>query len=179
MKELKDAELGEIRMDKKQTYFVHLLYIFLFSIFPINGQQTIRDSIIYVNNTKVLRLIETYVGEPFPLDEFSSNYMETYDHRISDRPIAPVPPTLVDTFVYDIWQRISIDLKIDISYSDVFLLLINDALDVYNQKDWREIAGYRPWTHWNFIRSISSEDRKILAKEILVYILNFGVISVK
>jgi hypothetical protein len=140
----------------------------------ISEQQTIRDSIIYVNNTKVLKMIETYICEPYPIDK--NTKMEPYDYRILDRPITdPVPPTLVDTFICDVWQRIKMDLGFNIPHTDLHLRLIIDAIDIYNKNDWQKIAGYRPWTHWNFVKSLSHGDKNILANEILNYIIRFGI----
>ena len=52
---------------------------------------------------------------------------------------------------------------------------VKQALNVYVERDWNNIAGYRPWTHLNFVRSLSPQDREILAKEVVKYMEANGV----
>ena len=124
---------------------------------------------------KVLILIEKYTCKPYPKSEY--NEKETYDYRIESG--NKNPSTLIDTFICDIWQRIDMDLKYNILPENVTLEIINDAFEIYNKKDWNHIAGYRPWTHWNFINSLTPADKQILANETLQYIVKYGIRDVE
>ena len=119
----------------------------------------------------VLPLIEKYKAPPFPKSSYIDR--ETYDYRIQSR--RPVPPSLTDVFVCDIWQRVTRELKLTITPHDVSEEVVKQAMNVYLEKDWSDIAGYRPWTHWNFIRSLKAPQRNELAKEIAAYINKYGV----
>ena len=124
-----------------------------------------------VSNAQILAKIETYNCAPYPQSE--DDEKETYYYRISDG--KPVPPTLTDVFICDIWQRIHKDLHLDITASEINEAKVNSAFTVYLTTDWAEIAGYRPWTHWNFIRSLSVEERKVLSTEVVAYVLKNGI----
>ena len=116
----------------------------------------------------ILPTIETYKAPAIPKDK------ETYDHRKSGN--KPVPPTLTDTFICDIWQRMNMDLNLQgITKNHVSEDNVKQALNVYVERDWNNIAGYRPWTHLNFVRSLSPQDREILAKEVVKYMEANGV----
>jgi len=119
----------------------------------------------------VLSRIETYKAPPYPKN--ASADREPYDSRIRDR--NPVPATLPDVLVCDIWQRITKDLKLNVSPKEVSEETISQAINIYLKRDWRSLAGYRPWTHWNFIRGLDAAQRDQLAKEITEYIEKNGV----
>jgi hypothetical protein len=116
-------------------------------------------------------LIEKYKAPPYPRDQYLDR--ETYDYRISSR--RPVPATLTDVFICDVWQRVDMDLKSKVSPQDVSEDLIKQALNVYLEKNHEDIAGYRPWTHWNFIRSLKQAQRDLLVREVTDYIKKNGV----
>jgi hypothetical protein len=124
---------------------------------------------------QVLPLIEKFKAPPHPKSTYIDR--ETYDYRIMYK--SPVPPTLTDAFICDIWQRITLDLKLTLSPQDVSEQNIKDAMNIYLNKDWNDIAGYRPWTHWNFIRRLKEPQRDLLAKEVVAYINKNGVRDVK
>ncbi|MFL6274197.1 MAG: hypothetical protein ACJ74G_03225 [Blastocatellia bacterium] len=119
----------------------------------------------------VLSRIETYKAPPYPKN--ASDDREPYDYRIRDR--NPVPATLPDVLVCDIWQRITKDLKLKVSPKEVSEERISQAMNIYLTRNWRSLAGYRPWTHWNFIRGLNVAEREALAKEITEYIKKNGV----
>jgi hypothetical protein len=119
----------------------------------------------------VLSRIETYKSPPYPKN--ASNDRELYDYRIRDR--NPVPATLPDVLACDIWQRITKDLKLKVSPKEVSEETISQAMNIYLTRNWRSLAGYRPWTHWNFIRGLNVAEREALAKEITEYIKKNGV----
>ena len=121
----------------------------------------------------ILSTIETYKAPAAPEGKLIGG-KETYDHRKSYN--KTVPPTLTDTFIADIWQRMNMDLKLQgITKNRVSEDNVKQALNVYLERDSRNIAGYRPWTHWNFIRSLSPQDRETLAKEVVKYMEVNGV----
>lgn len=123
----------------------------------------------------ILPRIEKYKAPPYPKSVYLSG--ETYDYRIKSR--SPLPPTLTDIFVCDIWQRVTMDLKLKITPEQVSEEVIKQAFDVYLTRKWDDIAGYRPWTYWNFIRSLKEPQRDSLAKELVEYISKNGVRDVK
>lgn len=121
--------------------------------------------------TNILPLIERYKAPPHPKSLYIDR--ETYDYRIGSH--RPVPPTLTDVFVCDVWQRITMELKLTIPPEEVSEEIVTRALGVYLEKDAQDIAGYRPWTHWNFIRKLKQPQREVLAKELVAYIKKNGV----
>jgi len=117
----------------------------------------------------VLKRIKTYQAPPCP-----SDLKETYEYRISSN--EPVPPTLTDTYMCDMYQRITMDLKItSITPSQVSEENILNAFNIYLTQDWVNIAGYRPWTHWNFVRSLDGSERLKLAQQTVSYMKENGV----
>lgn len=123
----------------------------------------------------VLPLIETYKAPPYPKTSFLEG--ETYYYRKKSG--EPLPPTLTDTLICDVWQRVTKDLKLTIAPKEASEEIIQKALGVYLQRKWDDIAGYRPWTHWNFIRGLKEPQRNALAKEIVAYINQKGVRDVE
>ena len=123
------------------------------------------------SSNQVLPLIEKYKAPPYPKDVYLDR--ETYDYRISSK--RPVPETLTDVLICDIWQRVTMDLKSKVTTQEVSEGIITEAIGVYLKKGWNDIAGYRPWTHWNFIRGLKAPQREALAKEITAYIGKNGV----
>jgi len=136
------------------------------------SQQSVKTS--YENVTPssedILKRIATYTPPPYP-----DGYLkETYDYRLESK--EPVPPTLTDTYICDMWQRINMDLKITgITPAQVSQENILDAFNVYMTRNWENIAGYRPWAHWNFIRSLNDSERLKLAQQTVDYMKMNGV----
>nr|AIA11602.1 Unknown Function [uncultured bacterium]AIA13051.1 Unknown Function [uncultured bacterium] len=124
---------------------------------------------------KILPLIEKYKAPPYPKSLYLTG--ETYDYRIKSR--SPLPATRTDTFVCDIWQRVTMDLKLTLTPEQVSEEVIKQAMNIYLTRKWDDIAGYRPWTHANFIKSLKAPQRDSLAKELLEYIGKNGVRDVK
>jgi hypothetical protein len=121
---------------------------------------------------------ETYQAPPFPGTKYLTN--DLYDYDIQNN--ITVPPTLTATFIYDIWQRIDMDnayawtdkptKPADVDISDILA-----AFQVYMNKGFTKIAGYRPWTDWNFVRDLSNRERYHLAVDVVAYIHANGVWS--
>jgi hypothetical protein len=123
----------------------------------------------------ILPLIEKYKAPPYPKSAFLDR--ETYDYRIRHR--RPVPATLTDVFICDIWQRVTLNLNLRLEPSEITEEVVKQALAIYMERNWNDIAGYRPWTHWNFIRRLKEPQRDSLAREIAEYIKKNGVRDVK
>lgn len=119
------------------------------------------------SSTKVLSLIEAYEAPPYPKDRWRDR--EPYDDAV--RSGLAVPPTLADAFVCDIWEQIaraqerSEQPPETVSGDDV-----KKALGMYDEEDWQDLSGDRPWTHWNFVRGLDAEQRDLLAREVAGYI---------
>jgi hypothetical protein len=124
---------------------------------------------------QILPLIEKYKAPLYPKDVFLDR--ETYDYRIKSG--RSVPATLTDVLICDVWQRITMDLKLKLSPKEVSEETIKQAMNVYLTRRWDDIAGYRPWTHWNFIRGLKEPQRDQLAKEIADYIAKNGIRDVE
>jgi hypothetical protein len=136
------------------------------------GQSTVAIDYSNVKPSKedILEMIDTYKAPPLP----EGSLHETYDFRLQYK--EPVPATLTDVFICDIWQRITMDLKIAGSRpNEVSEETILMAFNVYMTRYWETIAGYRPWTHWNFIRSLNESERVKLAKQTVNYMHSKGV----
>ena len=123
----------------------------------------------------VLPRIEKYKAPRYPPSGGIDR--ETYDYRLLYN--KPRPPTLTDVLVCDVWQRVTMDLKLKITPKEVTEEAIKQALNVYLTRRWEDIAGYRPWTHWNLVRSLKPPQRERLAKEIVEYIGKTGVRDVE
>lgn len=121
----------------------------------------------------ILEAIDAYQAPPYPRNAQLSQ--ETYGYRIDSG--APLPPTLVDTFICDLWQRVYLDLKVPQPPTECTHELIAQGMTIYLTRGWRNIAGFRPWTHWNYIRGLSDNEREKLAKEATHYILAHGVLD--
>ncbi|MHC4253839.1 MAG: hypothetical protein ACYS9X_32400 [Planctomycetota bacterium] len=116
----------------------------------------------------VLGRIESYRAPPYPASEHID--CETYDYRLRDS--SPVPPTPVDTLVFDIWRRVNTDTGAVPPPTAQDMAM---GIEVYIERDWSQIAGFRPWTHWNFIRGLTPEEKGKLAEEVACHIGQFGV----
>ncbi len=129
------------------------------------------DSIIEnIGSSKsILSNIITYSA---PSDE---SFNETYEFRASSN--KSVPPTLIDTFICDVWQRLDFDLNKNLK--NITINDIRDALAIYLNRSAYEIAGYRPWTHSCFIKSLDSDEIRVLAQEIFEYEKEYGVRNIK
>jgi hypothetical protein len=127
------------------------------------------------SSTVVLPLIEKYKAPAYPRSTYLDR--ETYDYRRSYG--RPVPATLTDVLVCDVWQRITLDLKLEVKPEQVSEDVIRHGVNIYLERGWSDIAGYRPWTHWNFIRRLKEPQRLALVKEITEYIKANGVRDVE
>src|SRR2546423_8214413 len=76
---------------------------------------------------RLLSLIEKYKAPAYPKTIYLDR--ETYDYRIASN--RPVPETLTDVFICDVWQRVEIDLKLKTTAAEVYEDIIRQALDVY------------------------------------------------
>jgi len=123
----------------------------------------------------VLSLIEKYTAPPRP--KSVSRDRESYDERRLSG--GPVPATLADVLVCDIWQRVTKDLGLSPNPKEVSQETIKQAMNIYLTKPWANISGYRPWTHWNFIHGLNESERETLARDVARYIAKNGVRDVK
>jgi len=124
----------------------------------------------------VLDRIETYKPPTFPAYTAGGQLVDrdTYDYRIKQG--KPSPPSFRDALVCDLWQRMTTDLDIKgINQHHVSEDDVRRAIGVYVEKDWQDIAGNRPWTHSNFLKSLTTSERQELAKEVVRYMDQNGV----
>jgi len=158
-----------------------LLTLFIMLLFPLSliaentdpSAESINENI---KKYQILSAIETYKAPDFPELEFVDR--ETYDYRTSTN--YPVPPTLTDTFVCDIWLLVPRNFKMNDSIpSSIDEKIILNVFDIYTNKKWTKIPGFRPWTHWNFIHTLNDSQKKTLAVEVADYIKKNGVSNIR
>lgn len=122
----------------------------------------------------VIDRIETYKAPPRPVSPGGLVDRETYDYRLKNG--VPNPPSFTDTLICDLWQRMTMDLDIKgINQHRVSENDVQRAINVYIEGNWRQIAGYRPWTHSNFLKGLTKSERKKLASEVVRYMAQNGV----
>jgi hypothetical protein len=103
---------------------------------------------------------------------------ETYEFRYGTS--SPNPPSLVDCFAADI--KIIYNQRSNFGITDIetvstktlSLASAKKIIEVYLATDYNKIPGYRPWTHWSFVRSLSEDQRTQLAAELQGYIGEYG-----
>jgi hypothetical protein len=144
-----------------------------FDISPENTLAVYADNIFLSQaNLSVLQRIETYQAPPFPRSQHTDR--ETYDYRI--RSGFPVPSSLSATLVADLWLIMTGNLELTgLSPTRVREDQVASAINFYLTRNWTNIAGYRPWTHWNFMYSLSAQNRAVLARDVAEYIQIYGV----
>ncbi len=124
-------------------------------------------------NSSILQRIETYQAPPFPQQSQYSD-RETYDQRI--RYGRSVPSSFSATLVADLWLIMTEHLELTgLSPTRVREDQVASAINFYLTRNWTNIAGYRPWTHWNFMYSLSAQNRAVLARDVAEYIQTYGV----
>jgi hypothetical protein len=129
-----------------------------------------------ISDLAVLPRIESYRAPSFPRHD--SIEAETYDYRLKFG--VAVPPTLVDVLVCDLWRTIhdSPSGK-ELQPQNVTARDVLAAIHEYLNTPWIHLAGYRPWTHSNFFKSLEPEEIQIIALEIVDYIRRFGIQDVQ
>ncbi|MEW6127693.1 MAG: hypothetical protein AB1757_11705 [Acidobacteriota bacterium] len=152
-----------------------LLFAYALTTHTTFGQSRIPAQPAPESSTGVLSRIEKYKAPPYPKSLYLDR--ETYDYRKMSK--REIPPTLTDTFICDIWQRLTMNLKLTITPEQVSEANIKQAFDIYLTRNHDDIAGYRPWTHWNFIRKLTEAERDTLARETVEYIKKNGIRDVK
>ena len=126
------------------------------------------------SGNSILDRIETYKAPPYPVSPGDLVDRETYDYRLKSG--EPNPPSFTDSLICDLWQRMTMDL--DLKGINQYRVSENDvqrAINVYVENDWHNISGYRPWTHSNFLRSLTTSERKRLDAEVVRYMAQYGV----
>jgi hypothetical protein len=103
---------------------------------------------------------------------------ETYEFRYEHK--SPNPPSLVDCFTADLQilfkqrDKYGITGMESISNKSLPSATAKKILEVYLNKEYNNIPGYRPWTHWRFVKSFTESQREQLAIELQGYISQYG-----
>ena len=103
---------------------------------------------------------------------------ETYDYRNGTN--SPNPPSLIDCFTADL--KIIYDQRNNFGITDIETVTAKGLpsaaakklMDVYLNKDYNNIPGYRPWNNWSFVRGLTEGQRTQLATELQGYISEYG-----
>ncbi len=129
-------------------------------------------------SASMLRRLDTFKAPPFPKERYGGVLeYESYDYRI--RGGTPVPPTLVDTLVCDFWIVMKKNFQESPDPASVTEAQLARVVDFYLAGDYGRIPGYRPWTHWNFIRGLTEAERTRLVQDILHYVRVKGIREAK
>ena len=154
----------------------------LFLIVGLSGCDRVKEPNTQVEPKKpeavkqVLNRVSYFVPPPFPQDtsKDASFRFETYDLRKAGN--QAVPPTKTDALVCDLWIECNVGLHKNVTTPSQ--LTVNDvrqAIGKYEAGTWKNVAGYRPWTHWNFIDRLSPAERESLAEEAHSYMIQHGI----
>jgi len=103
---------------------------------------------------------------------------ETYEFRYGSK--SPNPPSLVDCLTADL--QILYKQKTNFGITDIESIgskslpsaTARKILEVYMNYEYNNIPGYRPWTHWRFVKGLTESQREQLAKELEGYIAQYG-----
>jgi hypothetical protein len=104
---------------------------------------------------------------------------ETYEYRYGSG--SPNPPSLIDCFTADL--KIIYNQRTNFGITDITETISTKSLpssaakriiEVYLAVDYNKIPGYRPWSHWSFVKSLTESQRTQLATELQGYITEYG-----
>lgn len=106
-------------------------------------------------------------------------FSETYDFRLTSG--AGNPPSAIDCFTADLQilykQRKNFDLSgmpENITKNNLPSASAEMLMNVYLKKEARNVPGYKPWTHWKFVRSLTQSQLSQLAIELEGYVKQYG-----
>lgn len=120
----------------------------------------------------LLASIERY--DPTNNGKIKKPFPETYDYRITSG--ASLPPTLIDCFITDLMMLYKKDGSTEaLSEKNIPANAAMQAMNVYRAKEASDVIGYRPYTHWSFVRSLTAEQQKTLAGEVSAYAAAYGI----
>ncbi|MEO7311519.1 MAG: hypothetical protein ABIX01_14040 [Chitinophagaceae bacterium] len=138
------------------------------------------DAVKFAAVSKVYPLLSTV--EHYDVTNGGKNpkpFSETYEFRQGSG--APNPPSAIDCFTADLQilynQRKNYDLAgitSDLSKNNLPAAAAEMLMGVYLKKEARSIPGYKPWTHWKFVNSLTAAQRSQLAVELEGYIKQYG-----
>ncbi len=110
--------------------------------------------------------------DPKPFDE-------TYDFRLTNK--STVPPSAIDCFTADLQilykqkdKHELASLTTPTSKNSLPNTVAEKLIGIYKTKQARSIPGYKPWTHWKFVKSLSDTQIIQLAKDLEGYIKKYG-----
>ncbi len=132
----------------------------------------------------ILARVENY--DPTKGHTVSSPFPETYDFRMASN--TANPPSLTDCFICDLFilynQKKSFStftgiLDETVTTKSFPATAVTKLLNVYLKNEPNKTPGYRPWTHHEFVNSLSETERTKLAKDIEDYVKSYGVLEAK
>lgn len=148
---------------------VSALFVSVVCVGVFTGVARTEPSTQQTTSYPILTTITKFKAPPYP----DPHERETYDYRIKYK--KPIPPTLLDVMVCDVWAQFENPLNIKVEPKTATPANIKQSLNVYLTHKWDDIIGYRPWTHQQFIRGLKPAQRDQLAKEIVDYAAKNGV----
>jgi hypothetical protein len=124
----------------------------------------------------LLATIENYDGTNG--SKIKKPITETYEFRYVNK--APNPPSMIDCFTSDIQilynqkNNYGIVASESIANKSLPSATAKKILEVYLNYEYNKIPGYRPWTHWRFVKGLTESQREQLATELEGYISQYG-----
>jgi len=124
----------------------------------------------------VLASIENYDGTNG--GKVKKPITETYEFRYNSS--SPNPPSLVDCLTADMQILYNQKAKYGIAATEGLgskslpSATAKKILEVYLNYEYNNIPGYRPWTHWRFVKGLTESQRDQLATELEGYISQYG-----
>jgi hypothetical protein len=103
---------------------------------------------------------------------------ETYEFRYNSN--SSNPPSLIDCLTADMQILYNQRTKYGIADAESIASkslpssTAKKILEVYLNYEYNNIPGYRPWTHWRFVKSLTENQRTQLATELEGYISQYG-----
>jgi len=124
----------------------------------------------------LLATIENYDGTN--AGKIKKPITETYEYRYGSS--SPNPPSLIDCLTADLQvlynqrKNFGVTIPESISNKNLPAAVTKKLLDIYLVTDYSDIPGYRPWTHWRFVKGLTESQREQLAIELEGYISQYG-----
>lgn len=139
---------------------------------------------IVKNKYPTLAKLEDF--DPTNKGSIAKPFEETYEYRVKTN--SANPPSLVDCFICDLnilytrrerFTAYTGNIDEEFTSNKVPASLVAKLLQIYLHNDVTKTPGYRPWTHNQFVNSLSETERSKLSKEIEAYVKAYGILDVK
>jgi len=123
----------------------------------------------------ILGILHKYPRDALHLAKYKN--IEKYDfYRKKGQ---PVPPSIIDVFICDVWRFVHGRKIISAKSAIVHRKEVRKAIIFMIEAGWWEIYSnhgcYRPWIHWHYVSNLSKEDIDCLSMEVEQYLKKYGL----